>query len=749
MDTYKIFKNRLLQISQDVSSFFSNAKSVPEMYDHSFDEWEKTCNDIQEQMAEDIIRVAVVGPIKSGKSTFVNSLFKGDHLKRGAGVVTSIVTRIRRGEHLTANLYFKSWDDVNADMEQAMALFPSGEWRTENDGFDIRKEQDRTELGLALESLNRDLLITHDTRNINSVLLASYLKGYDTVKDILSSDNLTRQYEEDGFSEHKAFAGDDTLAVYLKDIQLEIDSDSIDSNIEIADCQGSDSPNPLHLAMIQDYLLLTNLIIYVISSRTGLRQADIKFLSIIKKMGILDNILFVINVDFGEHESADDLEAVVEKITEELSLIKSEPEIYTLSALFNLFKVKNKNKGLSDKDWMRYTQWVEDKQLSGFSDKETKAFLSFFNHKLTNERYSLLLKNHLERIGVVMSNLEHWISVNKDILARDAYGANEIIDQIKLHQKKMNRIKSMIKSTFEGAVQKLKQQLRNDIDRFFDIRSGSVLKNIIKFIKNHDISYEQYGQNPESSSFSNNLYLAFQDFKQAVDTYMAETTNPEVIHFIREEEKIISEHIESIAGPYDSMIQDALAEYNNSMSNLGIAPIQGNVEKTALPDINSVKGVKGLVLPPAAVFMNYSTTIRTEAVMRLGFYRIVKVMKRVFRRRIKNEKEDMIRALKDGVTRLKRETEKSIVFHFKDYRENLKFQYIFKLVDALSAILYDMLLNRFQAYTADLSKITELIDRKQTDKEQISELLKEMEMNSREISERINSIREEFGELKS
>lgn len=64
------------------------------------------------------------------------------------------------------------------------------------------------------------------------------------------------------------------MAVYLKDVQLEIKSNRFEKNLEIADCQGSDSPNPLHITMIQDYLSTTHLIIYLISSRTGLRDAD-------------------------------------------------------------------------------------------------------------------------------------------------------------------------------------------------------------------------------------------------------------------------------------------------------------------------------------------------------------------------------------------------------------------------------------------------------------------------------------------
>ena len=95
MNTYNSIKRDLLKISEDISSLFSDAKSIPGMSDNSFAVWEKTNAGINKQLSEEIIRVAVVGPIKSGKSTFINSLFKGEYLKRGAGVVTSIVTRVR------------------------------------------------------------------------------------------------------------------------------------------------------------------------------------------------------------------------------------------------------------------------------------------------------------------------------------------------------------------------------------------------------------------------------------------------------------------------------------------------------------------------------------------------------------------------------------------------------------------------------------------------------------------------------
>lgn len=105
MSAYNFFKSEISQISQDLLSLLQKAKSIPEISVSSFADWEKACSEIPRQMSEAIIRLAVVGPIKSGKSTFVNAFLKGDYLKRGAGVVTSIVTRIRHGRTLRAVLF--------------------------------------------------------------------------------------------------------------------------------------------------------------------------------------------------------------------------------------------------------------------------------------------------------------------------------------------------------------------------------------------------------------------------------------------------------------------------------------------------------------------------------------------------------------------------------------------------------------------------------------------------------------------
>jgi GTPase SAR1 family protein len=747
MNTYNSIKTELHKVIEDISGLLSIAKSSSGMSDNSFTVWEKTTAGINKQLSEEILRVAVVGPIKSGKSTFINSLFKGEYLKRGAGVVTSIVTRVRNGEKLRAKLLFKSWDEINEDLNQALALFPSLDWRTENDKFDIRLNKERTDLQEALNSLGPELLIANGTRNVNSVLLSSYLEGFEKVKDLISQEISEKQYEDNLFGEHWNFVSDGAMSVYLKDVHLEIDSGGIESNIEIADCQGSDSPNPLHLAMIQDYLLLTNLIIYVISSRTGLREADIKFLSLIKKMGILDNILFIVNCDFSEHHSLYDLNTLIEKIKEELMMITPSPDIYSLSALFNLFKAQSST--LSQKDRLRLEQWEGEKELSIFSDAETARFEASFYNKLTRGSYALLLNNHIERLQIISSGLKHWVSFNQNILTTDTDSANKIVKSVKKHQIRMDQIKSVIKSTLNGSIQQIKRQVKLEIDRYFDIRSGNVIRDIKEFIKNYSISYQQYEDDIKTSGFSNTLYMIFQEFKQAFDTFMAETINPEVIRFIRKQEAHIHEHLESIAGPFDVMVQDAIAKYNGMMGTLGINRSSENIKKISLPDIRTIKSITGLTVPPVAAYMRYTAKMKTEATMRLGLYKMFKIFKRLLKKPIQRKNEGEMLALRDGVLRVKHEMEKSVISHLKDYQENIKFQYIYKLIEAESNSLYETLLDRFQIYGADLSSIVDLINNKMVDRDQTSEMMKTMAFDCSEIGEKINDLRERIETIES
>ena len=190
MDTYHSYKKDLVAINQDLTSLLSTGSSIPGVPNRTFGNWETTCSKLHKQLSEEVLRIAVVGAIKSGKSTFLNALFKGEYLKRGAGVVTSIVTRVRGGLQPKAKVLFKSLDEINQDILEAIALLPTGNPDFDRENFDIRQNRQREILKATLKALPPEQLITQGAKNLNTVLLHCYLNGYEPLKEMLSAKRL-------------------------------------------------------------------------------------------------------------------------------------------------------------------------------------------------------------------------------------------------------------------------------------------------------------------------------------------------------------------------------------------------------------------------------------------------------------------------------------------------------------------------------------------------------------------------------
>lgn len=736
-------KNELVDISASMCELLSRAESeIPEASGDLFIEWRSSCMRCKQRLDYDLLNTGVVGTIKSGKSTFINSLFGGDYLKRGAGVITSIVTRVKRSDRLRALLTFKSWEEINAEIRQALTMFASSRWRTSAEPFDIRRDSDREELSRALQSLESRHLLNHDTRSFGSAVLSACLKGYPAVKDFVSDQPETVAFAGDRFYKHHDFAGSEELAVFLKDLCLEIDSGNLAGNIEVADCQGSDSPNPLHLAMIQDYLRGSDLIIYLISSRSGIRQADLNFMSMIKQMGGMENVVFVVNFDFNEHESKADLERVADKIREDLSLITDSSAVYTFSSLYALFRSIGDR--LPEKDRARLSQWEAEAEMAEFSEKEKKRFESDFKLMITEQRYSLLLYNQLQRLRATAADFKRWLTLNRDIFSADSDDTGSLIKRIKQQQKNVEKIRSMVNSTLSGASQQLKKEIKSAADRFFDIKHGEVVPGIMDFISGYNISYDRYQKAVSENGFADTLFAVFQDFKEQLDRYMAETVNPKLFRFARENEEYIRDYITSVAGPYETMTKKALEEFReDSHGGGGEGQSRGKDAQSPPISLDTVKKTYEIEIPDAAATLAYSSGIKTEAFMKLGFYRFLFGVKKLAGRKNSNTGAD-ISALRSAVARMKRETEATIIFHFKNYRENIKFQYLFRIVDSVAVEANDWLIHRFRTYSTDFARLREITDRDQEDREKVIESIDAVLSDLGELDSRLERLHTEL-----
>lgn len=744
MKTYHGVKQEILGINESLISLLNEVSeyniqaTIPKA-------WMDTCILLKRHLNEEIFRVAVVGTIKSGKSTFINSLFGEDYLKRGAGVITSLVTRMRssRGGVQRATVFFKNWEEINSEMRYSMNLFPAGILDELRDSFDLRHDGHREDLKKALGALDSERLITGDTRNVNAVYLSSYLSGYDKVKSIITDEAPVISYSGAQFHDHRQFTGNEVHAVYVKDVELEIGSPGLElePGIEIADCQGSDSPNPIHLAQVQDYLNQAHMLVYVISSRTGLRQGDIRFLNIIKKMGLSESSVFVVNADFSEHEGIDDLRSIVDRTSEDLALINSEPSVFAVSALYNLFREMSGS--LSDKDRMRLDQWNAEKDLVAFSGEQTGHFFEFFRTSLTSGRYGLLLNNHLERLRGVTGSLAGWTEVIRDILSKDSQGVTKIVENISSHKDKMHKIAGLVRSTLDGATHKLRKELKTDVEHFMSDGHGGLLYEIRDFINSYSISFEEYEDRLALTTFQHVLHVAYQEFKQKLDTFMTEQINPRIMNYVREKEGEISAYIIAAVQPYDVMIQDALNEYDSAMAELGLKlPVQMRSHLTP-PDMDAMKSGSDVKLPSAVALIRYGVRVKTEASARFGFYRAISALRNFFTRAEETPKDkdkDYFKALKAALSRLKKETDEDVSFHFKSYKENLKFQYLLRLTDIVADSVENEISGRFMSYADGLSRIDELMGETMADREVIRERLEGAGRQALEIFKKIEDL---------
>jgi hypothetical protein len=698
----------LTDTTATLSRLLATAADLPGGTQTSLAQWRLICDRSGRSLTDRWFRIAAIGAIKSGKSTLVNAILRGDYLRRGAGVVTSIVTRVRRGKTLEAHLFYKSWGAINNEIQQALVLFPDSDGGAlDRSGFDLRSDDHRDALSQGLAGLSREQLLRSEVRDPNSVLLAAYLKGYPQAAPLIDDQEHHQVYEAARFKEHQRFAGDDALAVYLRDIQLEIPMDAWNERVEIADCQGSDSPNPHHLAMIQDYLISAHLMIYVISSRTGLRQADMQFLSMLQKMGAMDNVLFVINCDLSEHDHLEDLQRVVSRTRDELLALTPAPQLFAFSALYRLFSLPGAD--LSAKDAGRLSTWRADAELTAHTDAQRAAFENKLQYKLDVEGFSVQAGAHIRRLEIVQKDFSQWLDFNRRLRSRDETVARQLRDRLEAHQASMQRSLPVLKRALAGAVSEIKNELRTAVDRFFDPHSGEGVKALMAVVADPKVDLASYAEQLETRKFADVLYRLLQDYRRRVDGVMAEGLNPALVRFVREAEERLALMLTEVGGPHAEMVRQALKAYRQAAGE-GTSGEDTVPEAVTHVDLAVLRRELKLELPTAQATLDYSLQMKSEAIVQLGVDRIIHWLRRLLRRSTKQTQSHPPpegargqRALKVALRRMQKEMAASIRSHLLNQRENIKYQYLLKLADAAGETLYNQLAAHYGMYLADLT----------------------------------------------
>ncbi len=721
---------------------------VPGLSDPGFSTYRSQCAAITGLLDSGKIKVAVVGVIKSGKSTFINALAGKELVKRGAGVVTSITTRITKGRKNRAVIALKSWDEINRVLEKALEMFPEHphpsafpknsinhspdfERSHGDDRLDIRRSSDRQFLRQAYDKMVQDFPITDQGIRPEALVLKNALDGYEFLKDKTGADPVCLEFSGKDFELHQGFTGDPSRAFYVKDVCLEIFGKIIEPNIELADCQGADSTDPGQLSQILRYIESANFIVYCISSRNGLRQADMEFLRLIRKLGLFENILFLNNCDLSEHENLADLKAIESKILNELIFFLPHPRLYSFSALYDLFAAMEQR--LTPKNRLRLDAWRDEARMVLYCSENSRKFREKFSEALAGQHFHLLFASHRSRLLSMAGAMDKAAGMALQMVKAKAPDQDKARQRVTRIREDGLRLRTIADNSVEGAVAGLENQIKEDLGHVFFKDAMNIRKKTRDFIRLTPIDPSPYRHLLRESGFRHILYLMFQDFKRKLDLFAVANILPDIKKMVQEQEKRVETYFQSLLDSYkidllkDKHILDqgpaaASTQAPQNKDTRGSAFGHRETEKASdepeTIDMATIKKILGLELPETLFSPVYTPKVKAGAMTGLGFQSFLMLVASFLN---KNTTFSFTPGFNRAAAVIKKESQNLVGQQIEQYYHVLLNQYFIPLIQAATRDFKEKIHDRFSLYDSlkeDMDRIFSLHEKEKERQEE-------------------------------
>jgi hypothetical protein len=696
--------------------------------------WLKVLGQVRAHLAEDCLRVAVVGTVKSGKSTLVNALVGQDLLRRGAGILTAMITRVQPGPAPRAVLRFKDWPEIAEEIRRALALFPGEALGSLTGPFDLRQADHRRLLLQDLVEQEQSDLWAGSSLNQEWLLLKSYLDGYDQAAALVDQGTLI--LEGDDLERHGDLVTREATAVYLKDVLLTVPIPWLPQGLELGDCQGSDSPIPQHLAQVLTYLLKSDLVLYVISSRVGLRQGDFQFITEIKRMGLLNHTWFLLNLDLAELRGLEETEALRKRLHRELAPLAVDSPMFAFSALELLLRRRQeRGETLEPREAGLLPVWEADPEATELSEKEFQRFSEEFRPALDSLRKERLAGGSLSQVQMVARGLREQLDLALGLSGQDLAAFQTLEESAAQRRQPLEASRRSLTQALEGADDRLKKNLKKRVGSFLDARSGQGAA-LFDFILEYEPDWEALVPPSEAQALRPALYRLFQEFQKALARFVSGEMTARALEFTRIQEEWLRQELLATAAPLFQSLQEALARYYQEIATQGL-PVEPPRLKVELPP-----NPTDLEMPLLNVAPEIDWRWSGEAWLRSGtgwlrrFWEGLKA--RLGQQAVTDPREQtkqgLARALGAIKERLREEAKMSLV----DFGERLKFQYLFPLVDRLSASLEAHLDDLLKSLLADLEGVVAAMHQAGADQETRRRRLEE-------LSRRVKALEQELG----
>ncbi|HJW88777.1 MAG TPA: hypothetical protein VJ565_04785, partial [Dehalococcoidia bacterium] len=362
----------------------------------------------------------------------------------------------------------------------------------------------------------------------------------------------------------------EATAVYLQDVLLTIPFPWTANGVEFGDCQGSDSPIPQHLAQVLAYMVKCDLVLYVVSSRVGLRQADFQFLGELKRMGLVPHVLSILNVDLGEHESLDEVRRIRDRLAQELAPWQPEPRVYAFSALKLLLdRRRSRGEHLDQRETGLLSVWAMDQAAAQFSDGEADRFQEDLQEAVQRVQGRRLAGGSLSQVQMVARGLREQLELAQGLLSQDLEALQRVAGHLQERRQPLESTLAGLDQTLDGAGIHLKKALKNRVNSVMDRRSGKVGSALMGFIRDYEPNWDRLLLPEAPASFRPALYQLFQECVKELAHYVTAETNVSLVEFIREQEDWLRGELTRVETPLLLSLQDALTLYYREIEALG------------------------------------------------------------------------------------------------------------------------------------------------------------------------------------
>ena len=645
------------------------------------------------------LRIAVVGAVKSGKSTLINALLARDLLKRGAGITTAFITRIITNDRWGGWVEFKAWPQVNREINELLQLLAvESVGGIEEPPLDLRDEGDRRRLSQIRDALRAQLAVGSASMNPHLLLLNAYLQGYPDMQARLTETVARIALTDQDLRQHQDYVGQEAHAVYLQDIELHLPVAWLGNHLEISDCQGSDSPNPVHFAALQDHLLQSHLIIYLISGRTGLREADYRLLNFVKSLRMLPSTLLMLNIDLDWHPTSDDLKGFCQRVESELSWFTPSPRLFAFSALYHL--IEQLGDQATTPERRRMEAWKEGTPWPVVTEAGCSAFRQALTAQVDRHRQQVLLNHAANRTILLAGNLADSVSTLAGFLTEDRQAVARATQKLKERQETFRAACITLQQAIQRAEDDLRGQLTQAVDKAFDLATGPLVMDTLALVDQFTIPPDLLQSMSNSLEVIQQVHSFYLQFRQSLWSSLVEKINVKIIEFAKDREAWLLDRLHEAAAAFWSLFVTALDTYRQELAALHI-PVQPSPPLGDAP----WPGLERNPPPQFSAFVHQLPLSRSILLIKFGLGRLsgylTDIKSRLGRQLPQTDPAAQSSSIEEAIALVKGETRTELLLAFSSYRQRFKKSYLLPLLKTAS----NNLLHEFEM-RAELAQVS-------------------------------------------